>query len=782
MALLSGCQKDAATSPKSGSGVLTVNITLDRMPIAETRAAGSDTDLKTYGFYLAGYHTEGSMADASADAYPNVFDHDASDNQAAVPQVTYVNNKFTLKTIKWALDETTNLSFFGWSQNKVIPTSGITSATTGIIAQTEDIDDKGYPWIEIRNADAPADQTDIVGSRSENHSNDAVISAVDLDFKHLLSKLTFKAKSSAGANIVFTGVNLKYAANKVYKRARYTFGSEVTAMGAYSAYSERHAGTVALNTSYPSITGGAEVSLGSTLLIPQALTEGDVLLEVKYKLSPNSGNVAGAEQTKTLPLSAFTFVQGKNYVYTIDLLAVGIQISSEPTVEAWNVASTSLPLVAGPKGNTLLLLDGYDKPYLHTDGSYYWLDKSGYNRHVKLGSGYTSYNAAKHGYVFSGTATGGIIPSLGTVSTFGIDLVAEHTGTTYGSGSVAVDLNSGSNRYYFQIPYSGTSVDWNYPSSYTRWGAPSQASVDNLCFWTVTANSSLAQIYQNALWKSEKSYTPTSRELAKNYIATTYAGRISYLKISNSERALKEIVDTYNECKTRFNITEAASSYLPPVTDGLLYCYDGRSGVETINGVDYWRDQVGKADMKIAANGWTYNSDLKCFTNTSGANPMSAVYNGVTLPNNFTIELVIKASGPSAGSPVYWGDNSTPNLTNRIIFIHIPYSGGYQIFIDSPGTNRYSLSWSSDYGSSSDSRKVVIRRTYQSKSEFFMANKIVATGTATDDLTKRPCTAMEIGNMWTGNIYAFRIYGRALTDAEITQNYNSDKTIFGFTY
>jgi hypothetical protein len=30
-----------------------------------------------------------------------------------------------------------------------------------------------------------------------------------------------------------------------------------------------------------------------------------------------------------------------------------------------------------------------------------------------------------------------------------------------------------------------------------------------------------------------------------------------------------------------------------------------------------------------------------------------------------------------------------------------------------------------------------------------------------------------------GNMYIFRVYNRALTDAELTQNYDADKTRFG---
>lgn len=575
---LSGCVKDMDNPESVGKGGLMLNASIDGMAIAETRAAATDADLKTYGFYLAGYHTAGKMDESVADAYPNVFNHDAQDAQDPVPLVAWANQKFTLKTIKWALDETTYLSFFGWSQSKPIPTSGVTTETTGIFAFTKASTDKGYPWIDIRNANAPADQTDVVGSSSVDHKNDAVLSAVDLDFRHLMSKLTFKAKSSSKANIVFTAVNIKYAANKVYKKARYTFGRDGNAPEVYSSFAEYHTGTAALNTSYPVMTNGAEVALGCGLLIPQALSTGAVSLEIKYKLSPNSGSLPGDEQTKTLPLSALTLVQGTNYIYTINVQATGIFVLADPVIEPWVVSGTSLPVVSGPKGDVLLLLDGYDKPYQHTDGKQYWLDRSGYNRHVALSGGYLSYNAAQHGYVFGSSAAGGAIPTLaggGALGDLTADLVCEHTsGGAYTNASSPFKI-SGTYSYSLELaPSGGTNVNLRYTNNLLSWTAASVAEIDKLTYWSLVMDdqNNKAYIYRNASPVATSSSAISSSSANTGVLSPSYAGRISLLKITKSALSATEISTEGERLSSRYGTPKPAPPKPPVeyVTIGVL--------------------------------------------------------------------------------------------------------------------------------------------------------------------------------------------------------------------
>lgn len=779
--LLASCRKTEPNGETLSEQELTFNLSIDGMPTVETRAAGDDSDLKTHGFYLAGYHTEGLMNDASASASPNVFNYDAADGQEAVPLVSFANNKFTLKTIKWKLDNTSYLSFYGWSQNKQMGTT----STTGIIGQTTDANDKGYPWIDICNADAPSDQTDIVGSRSENHKNDAVISAVDLDFGHLLSKLSFKAKSTTKASVTFTAVTVKYTPSKVFKKARYTFGSDAATIGNYGAYAEYQSGDVALNSTYPAISNGAEVSLGSLLLIPQSLAAGDLSLEIKYKTIASGGSTTIPEQTRTLPLSAFAFEQGKNYLYTLDIRSNEIVMTTEPSIELWQVVgNTELPLIAGPKGNTILLLDGYDKPFPH-NGKLYWLDRSGYNRHMELAGGYVSYDSIKHGYVFKRSAVGGTIPNFRpTSSSVYFDMVAEGTGT-------AVPQNLFELGYCgFQLPSSGNTVRFRgsgNPGSIT-WTAPSRSDINKQTFWSGTYGANdedKLQIYHNASLKNKYWNTTFSLNFEDNKIAPQYDGRISFLKVSQGARPTEEFIADFFDCKKRFNIEEKPSALLPPVTDGLLFCLDGRSGKEDIDGLNLWRDQVGKNDAKVVG---TVNWSSNRFQITSSSDPANLanrtnylnMFYKVAMTNDFTVEMVLRPNGTYSGSPVYWADGLTRDMNKRILSLHIPYAGP-KVYIDAPGQNRYDFSWPSDVGGATEARQVAIRRKYGDKSEFFIRGVVKGTGSASEDISKRKCEMMDIGGfLWSGDFYLLRVYNRALTDEEMQKNYQYNINNLGY--
>lgn len=567
-----GCMKDDPV-PDLMFGELAINVIVDGLPIAKTRAAETETALKTVGFYLAGYHTDGRMEFAVEQAYPNVFNYSAEDAQDPVPLVKLLDDKFTLKTIKWKLDDATYLKFFGWSQSKTLPTAGVT-ATTGIVAYTKEPTDKGYPWIDIRNADASVAQIDVIGSRSRDYQNKAVISAVDLEFRHVMSKLTFKAKSSSLANITFTAVNIKYAANKVYKKARYTFSSDEMVFGTYASFAEYHAGIAALNTTYPTIANGAEVVLGSHLLIPQALAGGNVSLEIKYKLSPNSQALPGVEQTKTLPLSAFTFAQGENYVYTIDVQATDILVLADPTIEPWNLSGTSLPVIPGPKGDVLLLLDGYNRPYQHSDGKWYWLDRSGYNRHVEI-EGYADgmYNATAHTYALNATRNLKI-PAFPSVTALTTDIITQ-LADRFNISLLSFVQVAAARNFQVTLGYMSDNVIYfDSNSNFTIGGGrliyPSTVSeFTTKVLWSFQKQDRGAQnIYKNAklVAATATSGSVLLGTMSINNIGNKeYVGTISYVKVTSKLVTPTEINTTFATCCDRFGLPLGPSA--PAKTD-----------------------------------------------------------------------------------------------------------------------------------------------------------------------------------------------------------------------
>lgn len=195
------------------------------------------------------------------------------------------------------------------------------------------------------------------------------------------------------------------------------------------------------------------------------------------------------------------------------------------------------------------------------------------------------------------------------------------------------------------------------------------------------------------------------------------------------------------------------------ISDGLVLNLSGYDAPES----DTWKDR-SSSNNDISLSNYTYNSDKKCYTFT---NATFSTRKPITfLEKNYTVEIVF-ATGAYK--------NMTLGISD-VINLKLRQSNENPYWNNLPNTNqRYgekqnlneitSLAFKNDY-------------TNKTASKFFNNEKTNA------DYAETPLVGNKFevssGETFNGEIYAIRIYKRALTDNELTFNYNKDKLLYGF--
>jgi hypothetical protein len=215
------------------------------------------------------------------------------------------------------------------------------------------------------------------------------------------------------------------------------------------------------------------------------------------------------------------------------------------------------------------------------------------------------------------------------------------------------------------------------------------------------------------------------------------------------------------------------------VTDGLVLAYDAADRNSYISGSTTWRDLSGNNYSGSLTNGPTFNS----------ANGGSIVFDGTndfaqtsttnfTAQNDFTISIF-------ASSSVYTTSNGI--IANKGYW----QAGGQGVAIgniSSPQTvyayvttNTTHTEINSGVGPTYNWTNFTLRRNVNSLN--FFANGILKgsgtiSGTVTDLLNYFFIAKYNASNTWNGGISNCLIYSRALSNTEILQNYNAQKSRF----
>lgn len=287
--------------------------------------------------------------------------------------VTYNAGAWTYSPVKfWPENTTDKISFFAYA-----PYTDAANATATGITLTH-ADNTVDPKLTFALQTAQQDMVDLVVSEANannggtiNQTKTTASSSVNVNFKHVLTRVAMKAKTSADISgidnltkVIITKVSIEHS-SRLYKQAvlnMKTLEWESSTNYLASSYVlEKYNGAKKGIMNYTDVTHGSatyndaiDISASSTgvslfpdkqylFLIPVGNdrgteAEGHVEVNITYKIitkaSATSDNVSTSENTKTVNLPAGVFQKGKAYefLFTISLNAIKLDVTD---VEGW---------------------------------------------------------------------------------------------------------------------------------------------------------------------------------------------------------------------------------------------------------------------------------------------------------------------------------------------------------------------------------------------------------------------------------------------------------------
>lgn len=318
----------------------------------------------------------GILACLGATDYPNGSKYPFMNNT----QATWSTDKWTYSPVKyWPNNATDKISFFAYA-----PYAG-TNGTNGISALTTTYGSTpNLPTLTFELQNNQKDMVDLVVSEAKagtngtiNQTSTTTTAAVGFNFKHVLSRVSMKAKTSADitsnalTKVYITGVSIEHS-------------SKLNSQATLNMYNHNwSASTTYLPVSYPlvkaasngilnfqSVTFGGfthsdaidiSTNKDGVALFPNnqylffipvnntsgTATLGDVSVKITYiivtKASATGTEVSTSTDTKTAQLPVGAFKRGKAYEYTFTITLNEIKVSVT-AVEDWDTDTTTLPL------------------------------------------------------------------------------------------------------------------------------------------------------------------------------------------------------------------------------------------------------------------------------------------------------------------------------------------------------------------------------------------------------------------------------------------------------
>ena len=304
-----------------------------------------------------------------------------------------------------------------------------------------------------------------------------------------------------------------------------------------------------------------------------------------------------------------------------------------------------------------------------------------------------------------------------------------------------------------------------------------------------TVQSAAAEMGVTFLKSADNYYRLTSSDLESlgiNGCEDTYIVNYEVGEVLNISRK------TTSDNQSLYASTNANSTSVTTegyIQSGLILHYDGinNTGNGHSSSATSWKDLSGNGnDGAVHGGTWSDN-----YINLDGTDDYIEK-NGITGTNTFTVELIAKDAG-------------TVDANYGSLFMINPWSGtstdsSIQVFIDRrTDSTRKPIGRIFVPKTSEDTyREISCSGYYQGSSyvisksnsiiKFYDQGSVLGTNTQQDFIDRLNFNTInfQIGR-WYGNakfvmekVYAFRIYNRALSDAEIKQNYNVDKARFGF--
>lgn len=227
----------------------------------------------------------------------------------------------------------------------------------------------------------------------------------------------------------------------------------------------------------------------------------------------------------------------------------------------------------------------------------------------------------------------------------------------------------------------------------------------------------------------------------------------------------------------------ASSSDGGIVTSGLKLHLDAGQVRSYAGSGTTWSNLIGTETFTLT-NGPTFTSEFGGGIVFDGNDDIAIgpASNSLGLGSDHTIELIIKPTQAVSGATFKFG--MTGVYENRGIFAHTPYDTGY--YYDTPVGSRISFIDSSLINSVS--HFVFRRRVGTTPRQEIYRNNVQRANSGTNTLNTLTLNSdpiylgknsPSIAEAFKGNIYIFRVYDRALTDAELGQNFDATKVRFG---
>jgi hypothetical protein len=230
----------------------------------------------------------------------------------------------------------------------------------------------------------------------------------------------------------------------------------------------------------------------------------------------------------------------------------------------------------------------------------------------------------------------------------------------------------------------------------------------------------------------------------------------------------------------------------PIVTNGLVLALDAGNTKSYVSGSTTWRNLTNPLVSGSLINGPTFNN------NNGGSIMFDGVDDYVSLssyaddslfnntwPNGISMECVIKLITPPS-----------PIIDGKSIFVRSNGSAGSNFFNFSIQSTKQLRFWIGAFQPAFTTTLLVNEVIYhatltwdKSVVRFYINGNLDSITGNTNTLTTTSSPILNIGSAtgafpgweFPGNIYYFRVYNRALSQQEITQNYNATKTRFGLS-
>lgn len=220
------------------------------------------------------------------------------------------------------------------------------------------------------------------------------------------------------------------------------------------------------------------------------------------------------------------------------------------------------------------------------------------------------------------------------------------------------------------------------------------------------------------------------------------------------------------------------------VTNGLVLNLDAGVSSSYPGSGTLWRDLSGaERNYEIGSNISWNSSGYFSVSGGVFTGPASNTF-GFASTNEHTVEVFCKVNAATSHNFFYWYASPNVGDADRAIFSHLHLNNGFTYYdVSGCCTATQRISYANDSDLIAGVRHLVwrTRKNTTPNRQFFknlvsqMDSGANNTETVTWNLTK-PAT---IADGWSGNLYSFRVYNRALTDTEIANNYNSLKGRYG---